>query len=714
MAPTTKEQIALAKRRAREQLKALAEIERRTSAPRNPYESHRDRQAAKSREQSRETRDIGELPPVANPKRKEECWLDLRKYCETYFPERFFLAWSDDHIEIIKALETAVLEGGLLAFAMARGSGKTALIEIAALWALSYGHRDFVFIVGCDKDAAVEIIDSIKIACETNDLLLEDFPEIMYPIRALDRVHQRAKGQLYKGKATYIEWNQDEIQLPTIAGSAASGGIIRVKGIEGRIRGQSAARACDGKKIRPSLVLLDDPQTDEVARSPKQVADREAVIQGAILGLAGPDVQISGLAAVTVIQKNDLADRLLDRERHASWHGRRMKTVYEWPTRIDLWEQYAELRRKGMKEARGTAEADAFYLANREAMDAGARVGWPARIKKGEVSAIQNAWNHRIDRGEAAFFAEFQNEPLEEKSITEAILPEHVVKATSPVPQLIIPSELHTLTAFIDVQKTLLYWMVVAWGHKFRGHVVEYGVFPDQGRTYFTHRDARQTLQKAFKVEQDSAAITAGLEELSKQLLERDYGREDRQGSLKIRQLFIDANYSQQRQTVRDFCRRSKWGPRILPTHGRFVGPDTKPIGDRDPRRGERMGTNWMTEMIRRQEHVIFDRNFFFSFVAARLKLPKGDPYGITLHAGQHDLLADHLTSNTPKERPGKIRSMTFWEQIPGREDDWLDCLVGATVAASYCGITAAEVGAAPVFERRVVDTDAIIAEMMR
>jgi hypothetical protein len=126
------------------------------------------------------------------------------------------------------------------------------------------------------------------------------------------------------------------------------------------------------------------------------------------------------------------------------------------------------------------------------------------------------------------------------------------------------------------------------------------------------------------------------------------------------------------------------------------------------------MGTNWMTEMIKRQEHVIFDRNFFYSFVASRLKLPLGDPYGITLHAGQHDLLADHLTSNLPAERKGRTRTITYWDLIPGREDDWLDCLVGAAVAAAYCGITAVEVEAAPMFERRVVDTDAIIAEMMR
>ena len=59
--------------------------------------------------------------------------------------------------------------------------------------------------------------------------------------------------------------------LPTIAGQQGqSAAIIKVAGITGRIRGMKYKRP-DGQTVRPTLVVLDDPQTDESARSPSPV-----------------------------------------------------------------------------------------------------------------------------------------------------------------------------------------------------------------------------------------------------------------------------------------------------------------------------------------------------------------------------------------------------------------------------------------------------------
>jgi len=43
------------------------------------------------------------------------------------------------------------------------------------------------------------MLDSIKVALETNDLLEDDFSEVVGPVRALEGIHQRAAGQLYEG-----------------------------------------------------------------------------------------------------------------------------------------------------------------------------------------------------------------------------------------------------------------------------------------------------------------------------------------------------------------------------------------------------------------------------------------------------------------------------------------------------------------------------------
>ena len=710
MPPTPKE-LAEAKKRLREQSKIIREIERRQGGPRASYESHRERAAARAAELSESGRDIGPLPAVVNPARKEAARGSFRAFCESYMPATFSLDWSDDHLETIAAVEAAVLRGELLAFAMPRGSGKTSLVEAAALWALLFGHREFVAIIGSDEGHASTMLDSIKVECETNELLLEDFPEAIFPIVSLERIHQRAKGQLFKGKPTHIQWTADEVQFPTIPDSPASSGIIRVAGITGRIRGMTAKRAADGRKVRPTLVLIDDPQTDESARSPSQVAAREAVLKGAILGLAGPGVKISGLATVTVIQPDDLADRLLDRERHPAWHGRRMKLVYAWPTATAMWDEYAELRRRGQREGRGTADADDFYAKNREAMDAGARVAWPARKQADEISAIQHAWNLRIDRGEAAFAAEFQNEPLEEASRADGVQAAEVLARSINVPRWVVPSGMDTLTAFVDVQKELLYWAVVAWGHQLRGHVVAYGAYPDQGRSYFTLRDAKKTLSRLHGKNVE-AAIHAGLEAIAAELLDREFARETDDAVLRVGQLFIDANWAQTQGVVRDFARRSKWGPRVLPTHGRFVGASGQTISDKAPDRGERVGFNWRTSTIGRQRHVLYDTNAWKTFLASRIKLPVGDPQGMTMHVGPHDMLAEHLSSEVPVRVESKMRVVDEWRLIPGRDNHLLDCCVGATVAASFLGISAVGAESRPGrSDRKVISAEEMAAK---
>ncbi len=75
---------------------------------------------------------------------------------------------------------------------------------------------------------------------------------------------------------------------------------------------------------------------------------------------------------LTVVRPDDLADRILDREKHPQWQGERTKMVYAWPTNEALWTRYAELWRLGMQADRGISEATEFYRAYREAMDDGA------------------------------------------------------------------------------------------------------------------------------------------------------------------------------------------------------------------------------------------------------------------------------------------------------------------------------------------------------
>jgi len=658
------------------------------------YDAHRERARQRNMAMSLSGRDIGELPAVENPERKARAERDFRFFCEQYLAPTFHLPWSDDHLKVVAKIEQAVLEGGLFAMAMPRGSGKTSLCEVACLWALVYGHREFVALIGADEEHAANMLDSIKVELESNDLLLADFPEVCFPIQALEGIHQRAGGQLFQGAQTHIGWTAREIVLPTIPGSPASGAIMRVAGITGRIRGMKHKRV-DGSSIRPALVLIDDPQTDESARSPSQCAARERILAGAILGLAGPGRKIAGLMTLTVVRPDDLADRLLDREKHPQWQGERTKMIYAWPTNEALWARYAQLWREGMAADRGITEATEFYRKNQAAMDAGADVAWPQRFHPDELSAIQHAMNLKLDRGEAAFWAEYQNEPLpEDKADADLLTAEQIAGKTNGMKAGEIPLAATHVTMFIDVQAKALFWLVAAWESDFTGYVIDYGTEPDQKTAYFMLRDVRRTLATAAPRAGMEGAIYAGLERLTEATLGREWRRDDG-AMVRIDRCLIDANWGQSSDVVYQFSRQSKYASVVMPSHGRYVGASSIPFSDYRKKRGDRVGLNWRIPAItgrRTVRHVVFDTNYWKSFIHTRLAVPMGDPGCLSLFgrsAEKHRLLSEHLTSEYRVKTEGRGRTVDEWKlRVDGLDNHWLDCLVGAAVAASMQGAT--------------------------
>ena len=654
------------------------------------YEALKERARRRNATLSLSGRDIGDLPAVADADRRAKAERDFRFFCEAYFPQTFHLKWSDDHLKVIAKIEQAVLEGGLFGMAMPRGSGKTSLCETACLWAMLYGHREFVTLIGSDEEHASSMLESIKAELENSELLAGDFPEVCHPIRSLEGIHQRAAGQLYLGAQTHIGWTAKEIVLPTIAGSRASGAIIRVAGITGRIRGMKHKRA-DGASVRPSLVLIDDPQTDESSRSPSQCATRERILAGAILGLGGPGKKIAGLMTLTVVRPDDMADRILDRDKHPQWQGERTKMVYSFPVRDALWQQYAQLRADGLRNDRGIVEATAFYGQHKTAMDEGARIAWPERFNHDELSALQHAMNLRL-QDEHAFFAEYQNEPLPEVAADDDLLSaDQIASKVSGHARGELPIGCTRLTMFVDVQGKALFYLVAAWEDDFTGYVIDYGTEPDQKAPYFTLRDVRRTLAAATP-RAGVEAIFAGLERLTEAYLAREWRRDDG-AMVRIDRCLIDANWGSSTDVVYQFCRQSPNAGVLTPSHGRYVGASSIPFSEYKRKRGDRVGLNWRIPVVtgkRAVRHVIFDTNYWKSFAHARLAVPMGDPGCLSLFGSKpepHRLLSEHLTSEYRVKTEGRGRTVDEWKlRVEGLDNHWLDCLVGSAVAASMQG----------------------------
>lgn len=661
------------------------------------YDDHKARVLALQRAKSRAHNDILPFPPISDADLilVERCRTDFGLFCHELFPRTFRLPFCADHHRSIAKIEESVIRGGLFAWAMTRGSGKTALAQASAIWASLYRWRPYVVIIGPDDGHANRMLRNVKTELRFNDRLAECFPLVCHPIRMLGGKAIRAESQHAGGEPTRITWTEGKQVLPTVAGSVASGAIFSVTGITGQIRGLSEVTG-SGELIRPSFVIVDDFQTHESAMSESQCNTRESIILADVLELAGPGVEICGILPCTVIRQGDCADRLLNRTLHPEFRGERMKTLYALPKNIEWWNRYADVLRRSLEEHGNIEAATAMYRAEQAIADEGAVVAWAERFKPGEASALQSAMNVKILKPEV-FAAEYQNEPLpRERSDIPELSPDQVAGKVNRIPRTVVPLTATTLTASFDVQAALLYWIVIAWESDFTGYVIDYGTWPDQGRSYYTLAEAQRTLATASPDAKGlEGQIYNGLEMLTKQILGAEWKLQN--GTVaRIERCLIDSGWGESTNVVFQFCRQSEYPTIVIPSKGFGVGAGARAIGERTFKPGERRGLEWYVPLPREARGIRqmnFDSNFWKSFVSTRLGVSTGSRGALSLFGDSpqtHRMFADHATAEFPdletSERTG--RSVVKWTKKPNRENHFLDCLVMATVGASMQGIS--------------------------
>jgi hypothetical protein len=89
--------------------------------------------------------------------------------------------------------------------------------------------------------------------------------------------------------------------------------------------------------------------------------------------------------------------------------------------------------------------------------------------------------------------------------------------------------------------------------------------------------------------------------------------------------------------------------------------------------------------------HVVYDTNYWKSFVHARLTVAMGDRGCLSLfgeNADHHRLFAEHVAAEYRVKTEGRGRTVDEWKLRPERTDNhWFDGLVGCAVAASMQGV---------------------------
>jgi len=423
------------------------------------------------------------LPDPKSPQRRERCLADPCKFMREYFPVVFFNPFTPTQEEMVAHVCDVAQYGLQKARADARGGGKTKICEGLSIYATCKEWVDFVSPLAANGKFANRILENVKKLLQA-DRFAEDFPEIGYLIKLLGNEPRRATSQTVGNVPTNITWKKEYIVLPTVAGTLAKGQIFYPYSIEGGIRG-----LCIGEK-RPNLIIIDDPETRESARSDMQIALREQIIEEDVSGLKGPDNKLGIVALVTIQNERCLAARLTDIKLKPAWGGVRRSLIEAWPKRRDLWDEYCAIRKRTQETGDPFAwEATEFYILNRDAMDDGAIITNQYRFNGMkspagnpiEISALQGAWNFICDKGMDSFACEYQNAPNgTDQHVKQFDLTSRAVEERVGIhDRLQVFPGLLGVTMGLDIGKYWCHWTKIAWyPHEdgTYGQIIDYGI----------------------------------------------------------------------------------------------------------------------------------------------------------------------------------------------------------------------------------------------
>ena len=655
-------------------------------------DKHNERRTAQTIEK-KEIR--GELPKVKSPKRRKETSASLKTFLLTYFPDIFYLDFSPIHLDVINKIEQTIEKGELYALAMPRGSGKTSICQCALVWAIVTGRAKCAVLCCASQSRADQLLKDVYALLSANEKLAQDYPKEVFPFYCTASTPRRLSSLTYDGAPLRATIKQGQIVFPAIPGSTSFESVLFGVGLTGSGLRGLAYTTSDGRKVRPDFCLVDDPQDNESANSPQQTLTRERLIKADLLGMAGAGKQLSCLITCTVIAKDDLADRLLNRSLNPEFHGQRYQLLSGLPKNLALWDEWNTLREDELRNDQNHDISNRFYLDNVDAMQEGATPCWNDRKDKQDKDALTYAMRLYY-RDKDSFWSEYMNQPADankDYSFT-SLTAEKCSAKLNGLERCAVESDDRFITGFIDVHKRLLYYTLVAWKNDFSGNIIDYGVFPKQPGTNWTHKQPGISLTRYFEGQTLEDAISLGIGQLVGDLVGRDYTTAD--GTvINVQRILVDANWGQQTETVYTAIRKLR-NPIVTPSHGVYIGAKSRPFGQGYQSNGDVCGINWRVPSKTNRvgtRYVLFDSNFWKSFFMRRLIAPKQTLSNIQIFGNEfkeHARLVNHFGAEffTDVEARGGTRRVEEWELKPGRTDNhWFDCCVGCCVAASMCGL---------------------------
>jgi hypothetical protein len=430
------------------------------------------------------------IPPPKNIELRNACLRDPELLLTTYFETTYFEPFTADRRDMLQSIWRAARFGGDQAIAGSRGEGKTTLAMDGSFCLVLADLTFFPVVIGKNQDAASDELKALRERIMASERFIEDFPEIGIPLQAIGPSTANARLQTVNGKFLGMYLGVKHFALPKItddmlphwpAGvkSVAHGQVMGATGIDGRIRGFKF------RSHRPTLAIIDDVEDKDSVRSEDQILKIEKIIEEDIGGMGGSAERIARVYLCTTLNRKCNAYRYTERKIKPSWNGRRYRKMIKPPDRMDLVEEYIQLRRTRKETDPDAREAYQFWKNNRSVVESGCEISNPYSFSKKvhedgepmELSAIQSYYNRVADMGAVAVATEVDNDPPEEAGPqTSGLTAEIVASRLSGLDRGQLPASTVCLTAGIDLGKYRCYWTITAWWKGAGGVVVDYGV----------------------------------------------------------------------------------------------------------------------------------------------------------------------------------------------------------------------------------------------
>lgn len=630
--------------------------------------------------------EIGPLPPIANPDRRKSASENNLLFADIYFKPTFYLPWAPYQRSMMDRFQAVVMSGGRECHSVRRGGLKSTCARVSTLWAVVNGHRRFPVLVGATDDKAAEHRENFFALLASSPMLLDDYPELT-PLLLKWRQPKRQfrlNGRLLQ---LHPKDGRGRIVFPDIHEAASCQAHIAPYSVNATdVSGLSYVDRF-GVTIRPDLLVFDDVQTPQSAKSPLMTEEREEHITKTFCGLAGLGEKIAAIMVATVREHDDLTERFLSRVKHPDWDGSKYPSIIRMPDRMDLWETYGQKLGTGETPQEGKKLAQEFYAANREAMDAGGVVAWDQDKLPDELSALQSLMTVRA-LDPSFFRCEIQQEgdvPVNTSGLK--LDAQTLLTRTSGHKRGRVPASTDYLTAYVDSSDKVLWWMVLAVSKDLSGSIVDYGTWPDQRRPVFYKSDLAYTIGQDAHCQSWEESFVVAHNQLDEVLCD-DWETTDGK-SRQVDLILKDWSDGGQMPLIRSQIAASKNRNRIRPAKGFAVKPGRKPIHMWGDQHRDRSGTGWIERRSETPSHVQFDANVIKSIAARRLMTAKGAPSAIMLPGTDeraNRLLAEHFTSEQPKEISYDGSKGVTWVLTPSRDNDWWDCFCGCLTAASVLG----------------------------